>query len=262
MTSTVGHFHHLVFDVSDLERSKRFYGDILGLEPVPDAEWPPEGPAPTAAFCTANNQYVVLVEAPEVQPDGPAGHTNFMLSPEDYPAVFERLRQEECLVEDHLVEQGRRSVGVLSTYLNDPDGRRLQITAYTDEAFQLPAAKRGKVVAGRLDEIAVGSVVHNPQGRFFLVRLQDGLLALNQVCTHQQCLVTYQPEHYRFWCPCHNRRFTRTGVQIAVEPDVPPLQIYPIELIDGEVVVDTDTSIARRPEEATRLIPLNIGAGE
>lgn len=252
--STLGHFHHVVFDVLDLERSRRFYGEVLGLEAVPNECWPSER-APSAAFKTANEQYVVLVEALEVQPDGPAGHTNFMLSPEDYPAVYERLAREECLVPDHMVEQGRRSIGVLTTYFDDPDGRRLQITAYTDEAFQLPAAGRGKIAAGRLEDVAVGSVLHNPEGKFFLVRLREGVLALNQVCTHQHCHITYQPEHYRFWCPCHNRKFTRTGTQIAIEPDVPPLQVYPIELIDGQIVVDTDASIARRPEDADQMVP-------
>jgi len=243
--STLGHFHHVVFDVSDLERSRRFYRDVLGLEAVPDELWPAEGSASRAVFKTDIGQYVVLVPAAEVQPDGPGGHTNFMLAPEHYPVVYERLEREGCLVADHLAEQGRRSIGVLSTYFDDPDGRRLQITAYTEEAFELPAARRGKVVAGRLDEIPVGSVIHNQDGKFFLVRLQDQILALNQVCTHQQCNVTYQPEHYRFWCPCHNRKFTRTGEQIAITPDVPPLQVYSVEVQDGQIVVDTDLSIAR-----------------
>lgn len=252
--STVDHFHHVVFDVSQLDRSRHFYGEVLGLDPVPPEAWPDEG-ADVAVFRTRAGQYVVLVESVQVQPDGPAGHTNFMLYPDDYPAVFERLKAAGALVRDHMAEQGRRSLGVLTTYLDDPDGRRLQITAYTDEAFQLPAANRGKIVAGRLEDFAVPSVTHHGEGKFFLVRLPDGMLALNQVCTHQQCNVQYQVEHYRFWCPCHNRRFTRTGKQIAIEPDVHPLQAYPVEIMDGQVVVDTDRSMARSAAEADRMVP-------
>jgi len=254
---TVGHFHHIVFDVSDLERSKRFYEGAIGLDPVPEGAFPPEPGAPSAAFKTGDGQYVVLVQSDTVQPDGPAGHTNFMLDPDDYPAVFERLKREECLVHDHLADQGRRSVGVLSTYFDDPDGRRLQITAYTDEAFQLPAAEKGKIVAGRVEDFAIGSVTYIKEGKFFLVRLADGVLALNQVCTHQQCLVTYQPEHYRFWCTCHNRKFTRTGEQMAVHRDVPPLHCYAVEIVDGQIVVDTDRTIPRRPEDVDRLVPVD-----
>lgn len=260
--TTLGHFHHIVLDVTDLEHSRRFYGEVLGLDPVPEDQWPQEGSSPMAVFGTRIGQYVVLVPTAQVHPDGPGGHTNFMLAPEDYPAVFERLKQEECLVADHLAEQGRRSIGVLSTYFDDPDGRRLQITAYTHEAFELPAARRGKVVAGHLEEIPVGSVIHRPEGKFFLVRFADGILALNQVCTHQQCLVTYQPEHYRFWCPCHNRKFTRTGAQIAITPDVPPLQVYAIEFQDGQVIVDTETSIPRTADEAERLVPVPSISGQ
>jgi catechol 2,3-dioxygenase-like lactoylglutathione lyase family enzyme/nitrite reductase/ring-hydroxylating ferredoxin subunit len=253
----VGHFHHIVFDVSDLDRSKHFYEEVIGLDPVPETQFPLEPGAPSAAFRTAADQYVVLVQSETVQPDGPAGHTNFMLDPNDYPAVFERLKREECLVHDHLADQGRRSVGVLSTYFDDPDGRRLQITAYTDEAFQLPAAEKGKIVVGRVEDFPVGSVTHNKEGKFFLVRLEGGVVALNQVCTHQQCPITYQPEHYRFWCTCHNRKFTRLGEQIAVHRDVPPLHRYDLEIVDGQIVVDTDRTIPRGLDEVDHLVPIN-----
>ncbi|MBM2812717.1 MAG: Rieske (2Fe-2S) iron-sulfur protein [Chloroflexi bacterium] len=257
--TTAGQFHHIVLDVSNLERSVDFYGNGLCLEPVPTNVVPSEGPAPTAVFKTDNGQYVVLVESETVKPDGPRCHTNFMLAPEHYPEVFERLKARNCLVKDHMVEQGRRSVGVLTTYLDDPDDRRLQITSYTEEAFLLPAAGRGKVVAGRVDDFPVGSVTHIKEGKFFLVRLADGVLALNQVCTHQQCNVTYQQEHYSFWCPCHNRKFTRTGDQVAIKKDVPPLHKYAVEFVDGQIIVDTDTTLPRMQDDVDKMIPIPPG---
>ncbi|MBM2811297.1 MAG: hypothetical protein HW416_2056, partial [Chloroflexi bacterium] len=235
--------------------SRRFYGEVLGLDPVPAEEWAAEG-ADQAAFKTLYGQYVVLVQAPSVQPDGLDGHPNFMLASDDYPAVFERLKNSGCLIPDHTAEQGRRWIGLLTTYLDDPDGRRLRITAYRTDVFQVPAAKRGRLVAGRVEDFAVGSVTHNAEGQFFLVRLDDGVLALNQVCTHEQCDLLYQAEHLRFWCPCHNRRFTRTGKQIAIEADVPPLHAYALEVVDGQIVVDTDRSLPRRPEDADQLAPV------
>jgi catechol 2,3-dioxygenase-like lactoylglutathione lyase family enzyme/nitrite reductase/ring-hydroxylating ferredoxin subunit len=249
----LGHFHHIVLDVSDLERSLAFYRDVLGLDSAPAELWPQEG-APQAVLQTGAGQYVVLVEAAEVKPDGPAQHTNFIIPSEAYDATAERLRAAGALVADHLVEQGRRPVGEISTYLNDPDGRRLQLTAYADETFMLPASKKGKVVAGRIEDFPVGSVQPNAEGKFFLVHLPAGMFALNQVCTHQHCLVAYQSEHYRFWCPCHNRKFTREGEQIAVHPDVPPLHTYAVQVEDGQVIVDTDTSIARKPGEPPTMV--------
>jgi len=250
--SRPGHFHHLVVEVSDLARSEGFYGETLGLDPVGRGVWPE--PAPHAVFRTSESQYVVLVEVGQVKPDGPGVHTNFGLSFEDYPAVHARLEAAGALLSDHRDEQ--RTVGELSTYLQDPDGHRLQITSYSADAFRVPAAGRGKIVAGRIDDFPVGSVTHIKEGKFFLVRTEEGVLALNQVCTHMQCNVTYQPEHYRFYCACHYSRFTRKGAYLGHIAGTPPLHTYPIELVDGAVVVDTDVTCPRTPEEAEVMRPL------
>ena len=252
----VGHFHHIVLDVTDLDRALIFYRDVLGLDPAPSELWPDEAGARRAVLGTGSGQYVVLIEAPEVKPDGPAQHTNFIIPAEAYDATADRLRAAGALVADHLVEQGRRPVGEISTYLNDPDGRRLQLTAYGDETFTLPASGKGKIDLGPVEAIPVGSVRHHAEGKFFLVRVPVGVYALNQVCTHQHCLVTYQTEHYRFWCPCHNRKFTREGEQIAVHRDVPPLHAYRVEVVAGRVIVDTDTSIQRAPGEPPAIVPV------
>lgn len=250
-----GQFHHIVLEVSDLERSKEFYENALQLDALGSNVWPEA--APNAFFRTSGGQYVVLVQTAEVKPDGPGVHTNFALAPEDYTVVFDRLSGRECLVIDHRAEE--RSVGEVSQYFDDPDGHRLQITAYSATAFEVPPARAGKVVAGRVEDFPIGSVTYVKQGKFFLVRLQDGMLALSEVCTHQQCNVLYEKEHYRFWCPCHNRKFTRHGAQFP-RPfvDVPPLHTYAIEFLDGQVVVDTDTSIPRYEEDAERIVPVPV----
>jgi Rieske Fe-S protein len=209
-----------------------------------------------AAFKTAGGQFLVLVEVPQVKPEGPGVHTNFMLTMDDYPVVFDRLKERGCLVVDHRAEQ--RSVGEVSTYFLDPDGHHLQITAYSAEAFVVPPARCGKVVAGRVEDFPVGSVTHVKEGRFFLVRLEEGVLAINEICTHMHCILTYQPEHYRFYCACHYNRFTRKGEHIGHTPGVPPLHVYPIELVDGQIVVDTDRSLFRKPEEAERMVPVPL----
>ncbi len=246
----VGHFHHVVMEVSDLNRSAQFCEEIVGLEPVGRDLWPEDGP--NASFRTGEGQYFVLVEAPNFEPRLGV-HTNFMLPTNDNHVVHERLKERDCLVIDHRAEQ--RSVGEVSTYFSDPDGQRLQITAFDPEAFQVPAAKRGKVIAGRLDDFPVGSVTHVREGKFFLVRLQEGILALNEVCTHQQCSVSYQPAHYRFFCACHYNKFTRKGEHIGHTIGTPPLHAYAIEIVDGQIVVDTDRTIPRKPEDAEQMLP-------
>lgn len=241
----VGHFHHVVMEVSNLDRSAEFLEQAVGLKLAGRDLWLEDGPS--AAFQTAEGQYFVIVEVPNFTPRLGV-HTNFMLPPEDYQVVYDGLKERGCLVMDHRAEQ--RSVGEVSTYFSDPDGQRLQITAFQPEAFQIPAAGRGKIVAGRIDDFPMGSVTHNKEGKFFLVRLQEGILALNDVCTHQQCTVAYQPEHYRFFCACHYNKFTRKGEHIGHIRGTPPLHAYAVEVVDGQVVVDTDASIPRTTEQA------------
>ncbi len=249
---SAGQFHHVILEVTDLDRSEDFYGGTLGLEPVGRGAFPEDGP--NAAFQTGDGQYVVLVQRPTVGVDGPGVHTNFMVPTEEYHTIYDRLKELGCLVVDHRAEQ--RSVGEVSTYFNDPDGHRLQITALEPEAFKVPPAMRGKVVAGRIEDFPIGSVTHIKDGKFYLVRLQEGVLAINEVCTHMHCIVTYQQEHYRFYCACHYNKFTRKGEHIGHTPGVPPLHTYAIEFVDGQIVVDTDTTHPRFPEEADQMVPV------
>jgi len=250
--ANTGQFHHVILEVCDLDRSERFYGEGIGLEPLGRGRFPEEGAH--TSFVTGEGQYMVLVKVDKVKTDGPGVHTNFMVPTEEYHAVYDRLKDLGCLVIDHRAEQ--RSVGEVSTYFTDPDGHRLQITALDPEAFIVPPSKQGKIVAGRLEDFPPGTVVHNREGKFYLVRLDDGILALNEVCTHMHCLITYQQEHYRFYCACHYNKFTRRGEHIGHTPGVPPLNTYSVELVDGQVVVDTDVTHRRSAQEAERMVPV------
>lgn len=249
--SKIGHFSHIVMEVTNIERSELFYREALGLDPVGRNVWPEEEPNTT--FRTRDGQYVVLVEVAQMPPEDSGVHTNFMLSDEDYSVVDARLREMGYLTrEDQRAE--RRSVGEVSTYLYDPDGHQLQITAYGPSAFDVPPSRRGKIVAGSIDDFPVGSVTRNKDGAFYVVSLQEGMLAVSEVCTHRQCTVRYEPEHYRFWCPCHDNKFTRKGEHIGHTPGTPPLHVYGIEFVDGQIIVDTDTSVSRTAEEADQMV--------
>lgn len=250
------YFHHIVRDVGDLERSERFYRDTLQLELIGRDLWQ-EG-APNLTFKATDNQYIVLVQADEVKPEEPAIHTNFMLSPEAFQRVYARLKEADCLGIDHRPE--RRMMGEVSAYFFDPDGHRFQMTAYTSEVFDVPAAKRGRVIAGPLSQFPVGSVTYIADAGFFLVRLQPGILAISEVCTHRHCTVEYRPEHYQFACPCHFNKYTRTG-ELVGHNLCPPLHVYAIEFVDEQIVVDTDTTIARSPEEVDRMVPVPEAVG-
>ncbi len=244
--------HHQILETTDLDRAERFYEEVVGLKPLGRNLWPEE--RPNSAFMLDGGQYLVVVEVPAVKPDGPGVHYDFELSAEDYRVVYDRIIQAGASKGDH--RSADRSEGELSVYFDDPDGHQLQITDFTAEAFEVPPSRRGKVVAGALDDFTVGSVTYVKEGEFFLVRLADGVLAISRVCTHRNCNVMYQRETYRFYCPCHHNRFTRKGEHIRHDEEVLPLHTYPLEFIDGKIVVDTDVSVARTPEEAEQMVPV------
>lgn len=253
------HFFKLMLEVSDLERSEQFYRDDLGLEPLGRDLWPDDGP--TSTFRTADGAYVVLVQVENVRADGPAQHRNFMLPQDDYQRVFQRVKERGWLRPNYRTEMGMRSIGEVTCSLYDPDHHRLQLTAWL-EPHVVPPSKRGKVVAGRISDFAPGSVTYIRDGKFYLVRLPNGVLALNEVCTHMHGILAYQPEHHQFYCHCHNRRFTRTGTQFAIKTDVAPLYAYPIEFVDGHIVVDTDVAVARTEVEADKVVSVPDAAAE
>jgi cytochrome b6-f complex iron-sulfur subunit len=102
----------------------------------------------------------------------------------------------------------------------------------------------GSVFAGRVAEFAIGSVNRVLAGRFYLVRTEDGLLALWQRCTHLGCSVPWVEEEGQFHCPCHGSLYNRMG-EVIGGPAPRPLDIFPITIRGGEVWVDTGKPIQR-----------------
>jgi cytochrome b6-f complex iron-sulfur subunit len=103
----------------------------------------------------------------------------------------------------------------------------------------------GKMIAGQVDEFEPGTVNHIQSGRFFLSRLDDGgFLALWHRCTHLGCTVPWREEEGRFNCPCHSSIFNVVG-EVISGPAPRPMDIFPIEMSDGQLLVDTGNPIQR-----------------
>lgn len=97
----------------------------------------------------------------------------------------------------------------------------------------------GTVTAGAVDSFLPGSVVHFPDGRFFLARSQEGgFLALYQRCTHLGCSVEWQATENSFFCPCHASSFDSHG-DVVNAPAPRALDTFPVTIEAGQVVVDT-----------------------
>ncbi len=111
----------------------------------------------------------------------------------------------------------------------------------------------GKSAVGKVGDFPVGSVTTFGQSRFYLVHLEDGFLALYRVCPHLGCMVPWSAEEQRFLCPCHAAVFNMTG-EVLAGPPPRPLDLFPVEIVDGEITVDTGTIVQRSSFEESQLV--------
>jgi cytochrome b6-f complex iron-sulfur subunit len=125
------------------------------------------------------------------------------------------------------------------------DFLRPRRTASNDEA--------GIVVAGPIDRFAPGSVTAFPEGKLYLVRLDDGgFLALSRECTHLGCTVPWVADQRRFICPCHSSMFDIHGDVVAA-PAPRPLDLYAIRIENRIVKVDTREPVRRSSYQTSQV---------
>ena len=113
----------------------------------------------------------------------------------------------------------------------------------------------GVVVAGPIERFEPDSVTAFREGKFYLVRLEDGaFLALHRQCTHLGCTVPWVEEQRRFACPCHASVFDLRG-EVLSPPAPRPLDLFPVRIENGIVKIDTATPLRRErfePSQAVR----------
>jgi len=111
----------------------------------------------------------------------------------------------------------------------------------------------GAVVAGAVEEFAPGTVSYIQKGRFYISRLEDGgVLAMWQRCTHLGCTVPWREDEGQFHCPCHSSLFNRNG-EVTGGPAPRPLDLFPVGLQDGNLVVDTGQPVERETFDASQV---------
>jgi Rieske Fe-S protein len=63
-----------------------------------------------------------------------------------------------------------------------------------------------------MDDYDMGEVRLFNDAKLFVVRGEDGFLALSRWCTHMNGLLQWRPNHWYFFCPYHMATFNRCGV--------------------------------------------------
>lgn len=110
----------------------------------------------------------------------------------------------------------------------------------------------GSVNAGPADSFPIDSVTHFPDGRFYLIRADNGgFLAVYQRCTHLGCTVSWEPDSNRFFCPCHASAFDFHG-NVQNPPAPRALDTFAVIIEAGDVIVNTgaiQTRDAYAPEQ-------------
>jgi len=105
----------------------------------------------------------------------------------------------------------------------------------------------GIVLAGAPESFKLGEPTYVRDGKFYMSRVPDGLLALYQKCPHLGCVVPWRPDDPsedniapkgRFNCPCHGSIYNRFGVRVA-GPAPRPMDIMEVGIQNGNVVVNT-----------------------
>ncbi len=97
----------------------------------------------------------------------------------------------------------------------------------------------GMMAAGTVNSFVNGTVTEFPNGRFYLIRSYDGgFLAVYRRCTHLGCTVNWEPDQNRFFCPCHASSFDLHG-DVENPPAPRALDTFPVQLTDGQIIVDT-----------------------
>ena len=97
------------------------------------------------------------------------------------------------------------------------------------------------------------------EGKFYLVHIPDGLLALYWKCKHLGCTVPwkgdeeFQGEVGVFHCPCHGSIYLRNGQNVA-GPAPAPLDLMEIEVQGDKIVVNTGKITTRTRYEPSQAV--------
>ncbi|MEX2393643.1 MAG: Rieske 2Fe-2S domain-containing protein [Actinomycetota bacterium] len=128
----------------------------------------------------------------------------------------------------------------------------------------------GKVNAGKLSDILkvieTDGRYYNPVGRFYVVTYphtdpeadkdnmyvkagvaKEGIMTLYQKCAHLGCRVPYCAQSEWFECPCHGSKYNLAGERQPGSPAPAGLWRFALEIVDGQVIVDTSKSLAQPP---------------
>ena len=131
---------HVALRVADVERSKKFYGEVLGFEVI---EEDPEHGGVFMALAGLSHT-IDLFAAPDGAPDATPGatgvrHVAFLVDSEaDFKEAWRTLREQDVPIDRAMDHVSQKSI-----YFRDPDGTVLEIYYELPHARELFRQGRG-----------------------------------------------------------------------------------------------------------------------
>lgn len=104
------------------------------------------------------------------------------------------------------------------------------------------------VSVGKPDRFPIDSVTSDPSLGIFIVRVQQGFLAMSAICTHLGCMTEWRQEAGVITCPCHGSTFQRDGTVIGGPAPRPLAWLKMWVGDDGDLMVDRSKTVAARKE--------------
>lgn len=107
--------------------------------------------------------------------------------------------------------------------------------------------------AGNVSSFQKNQIYPFTSGFFYLSVFEDGgMLAISIKCTHLGCMVQADTNTNGFNCPCHASKFDKYG-EVLSPPATRALDILPITIVNGNVMVDTANPQKRRNFDKSQL---------
>jgi len=135
---------HAAFRVRDLERSKQFYCDVLGLKPAFEMLPDEQGRGHIVYLYIANGQFLELFPAPNAADDFSGGNTgsyrHFQLEVDDLQRTITEIEARGLPRSPNPPRQGRD--GNWQYWVTDPDGNRIELMQMASDSLQRQAMER------------------------------------------------------------------------------------------------------------------------
>ncbi len=133
---------------------------------------------------------------------------------------------------------GAPSVTPIGDVSNYPDSTRPGTTPGTTD-MPTCGSTAGLIQGPMASSVGLNQAVVVPgRSNLFVIRDSQGMLAVDNACTHSGCACTIRPD-LGFWqCPCHQSQFTLAGINFS-GPAPRPLTRYAVcKAADGRVYID------------------------